>query len=131
MLTFWQEKQYCLIDLEVGEYPFNTNDQLLSYDISYQMLLRRMNVIGQPQDADFFKEGENNLYDGFIYALAHNIIIEDIFELIHVEIYHELNQLIDHSFLLGQRIGKGNYFVSQFFRLHLINMGNLVTILIE
>src|ERR1700733_4343217 len=96
-----EEQQDGLIDTDMCHYAFDAHDQLLTDDIGYQMLLGRMDVIGNPKNADPLEKGKNDMVDRFVDAFKKDIIIQLPLEPVDIQVDHKRDQFIDDPFLLG------------------------------
>ncbi len=101
MFSFRQEQQNGFIDLHMAYCTLNTNDQLLANDIGDKVLLCWVYVIRDPQNTNALKEGENDLSNGTLYTLGHDIGIQRRLKLLQAQIHHVVNQVVNDTFLLS------------------------------
>src|ERR1700733_11797580 len=101
MLPFRKEQQDRPASLPLRHCPFDPYDQLLPDAIHDQVLLRRMNTICQPQQADPLKKREYDLVDGLVDPSRPDMMIEPLLEKIDIQVDHVGDQLIEDPFLPG------------------------------
>src|SRR5690606_34716754 len=75
---------------EVGDHTFDAYNQFLADDIGNQVFLGRMNIIGEPENADLVQKRKNQVTDGLVNTFCRNKLIEQSFKLLNVEVYHVL-----------------------------------------
>lgn len=131
VFAFGEEEQHRLVHFEYGGYIIDAHDELLADEVGHQVFLRRINVVGEPKDADLFHEGKDDLADGSFNALGSDRFIEQHFNGVDVQIHHVLDHFIDHPFLLGLRLVQGNNLLLHFFIAHLVDVRNLEPIFIQ
>ena len=76
MLALRKEKQHRWRRLPEWHSPFYAHDQLLTDNIGYQVLLGRMDMIGEPQQANAVQKREDDLGDGPVDTMAKDIAIQ-------------------------------------------------------
>ena len=86
------------------------NDQLLPDDIGNQVLLRRVNMVGDPKNTNALKKRENNLHNRALNTLHMYIAVQHFFKLPKLHLHHTPDQLINYPLLLRLRIGERQYF---------------------
>ena len=131
MLPFGQEEKNGLVYFDMGNYPFDSHDKFLPYDVGYQVLLCRMDMVCLPQDANPVQEGKQDMGDGFINPLGHDMIVDESFKFVHIQVYHVVNQLVDHSFLESLALGEVDDFLFDLLLIHLVDMGDLIPVFMQ
>src|ERR1700732_3123012 len=101
MFAFRKKKEDGLIYPHMGHYPFYSYDQLLAYDICYEVFLRGMDVVGEPENTNFVEKGKNDVVDRLIDALCQNVLIQHLLKMIDIQLDHMRDQVVYNPFLLG------------------------------
>src|SRR6185503_9134177 len=100
-------------------------------DIGHQMLLRRLNMIGDPENAYAVKKGEDNLCNSPVDAMHKDIIVQHLLKTLDMQIDHMSDKLIHQPLLPCFRIRKRDDLATQLLLAHLIDMGDLKAILVQ
>src|SRR5581483_11665485 len=69
VFPFRKKEKYRPLHLPHRYSSLDAYDQLLTDDIGHQMLLRRLNMTGDPENADPVKKGEDDLCDAPVDAM--------------------------------------------------------------
>jgi hypothetical protein len=112
-------------------YAFDTHKQFLPDYVGNKVLLCRIYMIGNPEDANFFEKWKNNLGYRFFNTPGQNKIIERMLELIQIQIHHILDEVVYNTLLLSLHLCKRQNFFPHFIGIHFVDVRDFEAILIQ
>ena len=131
VLPFRQEEQNISIDTNAGVHGIDGDDEFLADQVGDQMFLCRIDVSGEPEDSDFFEEGEDDLQYGPLHSFGSDEAGQGFFDAFQIQIDHGLDQVVDDAFLLGLRVGEGIDLFADLVGRHPVDVRDLEAVFIK